>query len=289
MFAAVRNALDYPLRQFFHWRRRGLQFKNEPKTRLFATLPPEARPLALETAERLLTDYHLQPFFLHSRVENYSENLFYLELLESALRRARATLPPVIRAADIGPSQWFYVQALYTLLKWWRPVAERPVAERPVAGQPAGNGEGPVVDGRAVTLSGFEADAYRVYLDLYSRYDYAQAHIRDLPDVHYLPRRFERQPAAFDFVTLLFPFVFLEDHLKWGLPEPLFAPEQLLAEVWASLAPGGWLIIVNQGEAEHEVQRAMLKVAGIQPAAAFCHESLLFRYDLLRYVLVAQR
>ena len=38
-----------------------------------------------------------------------------------------------LQAADIGPSQWFYVQALYALLKWYRPVAGSPL---PVAGVP---------------------------------------------------------------------------------------------------------------------------------------------------------
>ena len=140
-----------------------------------------------------------------------------------------------------------------------------------------------------MTLTGFEADAYRVYWNFYSRYDYALAHMRDLPDVRFLPQKFERQPGAFHFVTILFPFVFVRDHLNWGLPRGMFAPEQLLANAWASLAPGGLLVIVNQGEAEHDAQREMLMAAGLKPVAAFCHESLLFRYDLLRYVLVACR
>ena len=129
MLASLRNALDYPLRQLFHWRRRGLQFKNEPKGHLFAHLPDEARSLAQATADRLLNEYRLQSLFYHSRVENYCENLFYLELLESALQRSQAILPPVINAADIGPSHWFYVQALYALLKRWRPLSERPSGE----------------------------------------------------------------------------------------------------------------------------------------------------------------
>jgi hypothetical protein len=273
MFAAFWNALDYPLRQRFRWRRRGLQFKNESKDRLFKRLPAEAQTLAQTTANRLLESYHLQRLFYHSRAENYRENLFYLELLESALQRARATLPPVIHAADIGVSKWFYVQALCALLQWWQPVAGEPVPE----------------EGRAVTLSGFEADAYRVYADFYSRYDYALAHLRDLEAARYIPNRFERQPGAFQFVTLLFPFVFLRDHLKWGLPRSMFAPEHLLDEAWASVAPGGLLVIVNQGEAEHAAQRDRLQKAGIPVTVAFCHESLLFRYDLLRYVLVARR
>ena len=53
--------------------------------------------------------------------------------------------------------------------------------------------------------------------------------------------------------------------------------------------PGGLLVIVNQGEAEQAAQRDMLQAAGLPVVAAFCHESLLFHYNLLRYVFVARR
>ena len=273
MFSTLRNALDFPLRQLFRWRRRGLEIRNEPKDRLFADLPDEARPLAKATANRLVNDYHLQRFYAHSRADNYCENLYYLELLESALQRSRAVLPDVVHAADIGPSQWFYVQGLHALLTWYCPVGGSPLPE----------------GGRAVALSGWEADAYRVYLDFYSRHDHALAHIRDLKDVEFVPLNFEQQPQAYQFITMLFPFVFLKDHLHWGLPQPMFAPADLLADAWASLAPGGWLIIVNQGEAEHQTQRELLSATGITPAADFRHESLLYRYELARYVMAARR
>ena len=262
--------MDYPLRQLFRWRRAGLRLRNEPKHALFTQLPAEQRVQAEAAADRLLTHYPLQYLHAHSRAENYRENLFYLELLERALNIARPALPDELIAGDIGPSHWFYVHALYALWSAW---------DRPAAAP------------RSVTLTAYEADAFRVYGDLHSRWDHAQAHWQGLPGdrVRYEPRAFTPAPAAFDALTMLFPFVFESDHLKWGLPGRMFQPAELLAAAWASLRPGGVLIVINQGEAEHHAQRQGLEAQGLPVAAAFRHESLLFRYDLPRYGLVCVR
>lgn len=268
----LRNALDYPLRQFFRWRRAGLRLRNEPKEQLFAHLPAAQRAEAQAAAERLQARYPLDHLKTHSTARNFRENLFYLELLERALDETdRVGLGDRrgLDVADIGPSHWFYVHALHALWRYWD------CADAP----------------RQVTLTAYESDAFRVYLDFYSRWDYAQAHRQGLPEdrVRYEPRAFTRQPAAFDAVTMLFPFVFIRDHLEWGLPRGAFDPAHLLAEAWASLRPGGVLIIVNQGEAEHSAQRAMLEKQAIPVKAAFRHDSLLFQYDLPRLALVAYR
>jgi len=147
-------------------------------------------------------------------------------------------------------------------------------------------------------LIGFEADAYRIYNDLHSRQDYARAHLRGLPieRVHYEPRAFAAQPAAYDLVTLFFPFVFERDHLAWGrdhlawgLPRGLFRPQVLLAAAWASLRPGGTLLVVNQGEDEHMAQKAMLTASGMPIAYATRFESPLFHYPLSRYIVRVEK
>jgi hypothetical protein len=262
----IRNSLDYPLRQLFRWRRPGLVFPNEPKERLFDALDEPDRSRAEAQAKRLLQTYRLHRLFSANTRDNYRENLYYLDMLEQALDKIQAHLPGAISAADIGPSHWFYVQALHAVLKWY---------ECP--------------KGRQVVLNGFEVDPYRVYADLHSRWDHARAHMRGLQDVQYLPYRFRRQPGGFDLITMYYPFVFPDDHLKWGLPEILFDPEGLLCDAWESLKPGGVLVIVNQGEKEHRAQKSMLLQAGIQPLAAYEHHSLLYHYDIPRYVLASRK
>ena len=265
-FAAVQNAIEYRLRQLIKWRRGIPCFENESKQGLFGHLPAKEEKEAGETAEHLYKDFRLQHLYENSSAKNYRINLFYLEMLSRALAEAELKLPETISAADIGPSDWFYVHALHALLKWW--------------GTP---------DGRAVHLTAYEADAYRICSELFSRYDLAHGYMRGLEGVEYVPRKFARQPDQFDVVTMLFPFVFVGDHLQWGLPLGRFNPVALLRDAWASLRPGGILLIVNQGEDEHRDQRDMLMAENIRPAAAFEHLSLLYQYDLSRYVLVAIR
>ncbi len=260
----LRNGADYPLRQFFRWRRGDIRWVNEPKESLFSDLPPADCQLAQQSAQALLETYHLESFYHNSRARIYQENLYYLDLLQEALRKAELNLGEVITCADVGPSDWFYVQALYALLRWY---------------------DAP--QGRKVNLIGYERDAYRVYADFHSRYDHALAYLKGLEGVVYLPHAFEAQAEHFDLIFLLFPFVFLEDHLRWGLPKSTFDPKSLLRAVWQSLRPGGGLVIANQGRDEHEQQQKLMQSVGIPIAAAFRFDSPLFRYSIDRYVLVA--
>ena len=259
VFGQLHNAIDYPLRQLFRWSRGGLRWRNESKAEVYAQ-----NPAAATEAQRLLQSFDLAHFSRHSQARNYRENLYYLALIERAL--SRATTPSVgwTRVADIGASDWFYVHALYAFLRRSH---------------------------QAPTLIGYEADAYRVYNDLHSRQDYAQAHMRGLPDdrVVYEPRAFVAQPAALDLVTLFFPFVFERDHMAWGLPRGLFRPQSLLSAAWSSLQPGGALVIVNQGTDEHERQRAMCAEIGIDVIDGARFESPLFHYPIPRFFLCAQK
>lgn len=266
MLDALRNSIDYPLREWVRWRRRGLRVPNEPKQALFAGWPPAEHGQAEGTAARLLGVYALQSLHAHSRADNYRENLFYLEMLERALNCAGQTLPAAVQAADVGCAAWNYVAALHALLRYWQ-----------------------APTGRAVQLRGFEADAWRVYANFYSRHDHALANMRALAGVEYVPRAFTAEPRAYNLITMLFPFLFGHDHLRWGLPRPAFMPAALLRSVWASLQPGGLLIIANQGAAEHTEQQRLLALLPARPLAAFEHVSPLFSYAVARFVIVTAK
>lgn len=261
----LRNALDFPLRRLFRWHRPGYRLPGRSSDDLYGSLPAGERQAAETLAHRLRREYRLDPVLQNSSAHNFRENLFYLHMIEQAMERSGALLPAQVQAADIGPSHWFYVQALYRALQW------------------SGGRE----TARQVTVRGFETDPYRVYGDLFARRDHALAHMRANPDLQYVPAGFTRQPGGFDCVTLFFPFVFLRDHLRWGLPQAAFQPAALLRDAWESLRPGGILLIANQGQAEHRAQTQALREAGIPIGAAFQMQSPLFHYDLERYILVA--
>lgn len=260
----LRNGADYPLRQFFCWRKGEVRWRNEPKEALFADLPIPERQIAEQAAQALRDTYHLDAFYHHSRARIYRANLYYLALLETALRKARLHLGETITCADVGPSDWFYVPALYAFLRWY---------------------EAP--QGRKVILHGYERDAFRVYADFHSRYDHALSYLKGLEGATYFPQAFEAQPQQFDLILMLFPFVFLEDHLRWGLPKNTFQPAALLCAAWESLKPRGSLVIANQGFAEHKEQERLLGGAAIPIRTTFRFDTPLFRYSIDRYVLVA--
>jgi len=264
--AAAQNALEYPLRRFIKWTLGIPQLKNEPKEALFDHMAPEEKNRAEATTQRLCTQYRLERLWENSSRETCRLNLFYLEMLERVLSEAAPTLPQFIHVADIGPSDWFYVQGLYAGMSFW---------------------DAP--SGRHVQLTGYEADPFRVYQSRFSGFDFAQAYMRGLTGVEYLARPFETQPDRFDVITMFFPFVFLRDHLVWGLPLRRFDPAALLSQAWISLKAGGVLLVVNQGEAEHLTQKDMFIEQGIEPQAALRHDSLMYHYHIPRYVLLAVR
>jgi len=267
LLLSFHNAIDYPLRRLFRWRRKGLRIKNEDKGQLFKDLPPDIRQEAVKRADELITLYHLEPFFAQSKCKVFRINLYYLDLLQEAGERTMYHLPDeAVEALDVGCSDWFYVQALYQWLRWWKFPA-----------------------GRQVRLTGYEADAYRVYRDFHSRYDYAQWYSRGLEGTVYIPEPFSASASPVDLAFLFFPFVFIVDHQDWGLPNRLFDPKQLLQAVWDSIKPGGMLLITNQGIQEHQAQITLLKSIAAPINSAFMFQSPFFHYPQEHYVITAIR
>ncbi len=238
------------------WSRGGLQLDREPKERAFST--PAARTLE----KRLLEVYDLEDIRRRGSAENYRINLYYLDLLEKAFDQLDYPLPQRLHVADIGCSTWFYVRGLMAFLLNYRCQAAR-----------------------EVQLYGYEVDAFRPYFNFYSRLDYARAYSAELKNARFIPEAFKPQALPFDMITQFFPFIFIEDHLEWGLPGQLFSPVELLQRAWANLKQGGLLLIVNQGEQEHIRQKEMLSALGAEADLAFCMQSPLCHYKIDHYVL----
>ena len=265
-FLRIRNSLDFPLRQRFHPRPRKIQRNDHQQTDILPSYPPEIRSKADDQIVRLIAEYHFQGFTYDHASATVRENLFYLAMLDEALRQTNISLPENLTAADIGPSSWFYVHALYSALTWFRATLPR-----------------------SVRLTGYEVDAYRLYSDLHTRRDHALGNMQGLTGVEYLDKAFTVQPDRFDVITLFFPFVFEKDHLEWGLPSGMFDPTGLLKTAWISLRKGGLMIIVNQGADEHRGEKKLLKTSAIPVAASFHMDPLLFTYPLDRYIITAQK
>ena len=250
------NAVDYPLRNFIAFQRGVPALRENGELSRFSQLSTQQRIQAREREKQLVEDYRIKELFQDCAGELYLKNLYYLDLIDKAFQKFRVALAIPLHAADVGPSHWFYVRALQLALTWWG-------TERP----------------RKLFLTGYEPDAYRVYSDFYSRFDHAQAHLEGTSGVEYVPETFSKQPKTFGFIGQFFPFIFLEDHLQWGLPRRQFDPLRLLQDVWESLSVGGYLLIVNQGEREHEEQLRLLEKLSLQPLGYFSFRSPFYQYQ----------
>lgn len=261
-YFSLRNWIDYPLRQLFRWRRKGFSLSYQSKEHLFDDEPADQQSHLHQKEHEYRNKYHLEMCYEQSSCRQYREILFYLESLERTFSSLNYHLPDRIICADIGVSTWFYVQGLYRFLQYWQTEAARDVR-----------------------LEGYEADAYRIYPDLFSRYDKAITYIGELAGIVYHAKWFQSQPEKFQVVTLFFPFVFQEDHLEWGLPANTFQPTDLLKSTWESVAPGGVLMVMNQGIEEHKAQQAMWHYLEIPVYLAFQFNSPMFHYSIERYIL----
>lgn len=261
-YVLLRNQLDYPLRRLIRPRFAVRRVEPAGLAAALAGLPdPDAA-----RARALIERYQLGELVARGRRRDVLENLYYLELLATALDRADAALPDPLAALDAGCSDWFYAPALVAALRHWR-------AARP----------------RVVDVQGFEADPGRRYADGHSREDWAAWYTDRLPEARYVPRDVRSFQGRVDLATMLFPFVFSRDGDDWGLPRRVFRPGEVLAHVWSSLRPGGLLIVANQGEAEASQQRRLFAGLGVEIAWSGRVESRFWRYEIERWVHVARR
>jgi hypothetical protein len=226
--------LDFPVRSRIRWRRGTPRLPHESKAALF---DPEGQP----EADRLVARYGLETWAEASGRGAFECSLIYLHMLERGFEAAGVHLPDHLRAVDVGPCDWFYVQAEHAFLRRWG-------TTRP----------------RSVTLDGVELDAWRLYLDLRSRADWAEAYIGGLPDVRYHGMDGLAFTRPVDVALMFFPFLFMADHRQWGLPRKLLRPDALLAHVVSLVVPGGTLFVVNQGEAERAFQHDLLRQLGLE-------------------------
>ena len=262
-YVLFRNWLDYPLRTHLRFRR---PVDDVPPAGLDAALA-DLPPAEQRRARELIAAYDLARLAERGRRRDVRENLYYLDLLLTAFEHGGVALPPDrVRAADVGVSDWFYAPALHALLRHYR------------TDQP-----------REVELLGFEADPGRRYPDGRTREDWAAWHADGLAGARYVPTDARRWSGAVDLATLLFPFLFTRDLDRWGLPRSLHRPVELLAHVWGCVEPGGFLVVVNQDEAERDVQRDLLAEVGAPVTWSGPFDSPFWRYEGPRFVHVARK
>ncbi len=143
----------------------------------------------------------------------------YLDLLDQGWSALRLRVSTGGTVQDIGSSNFWYAPVLHTFF-------------------------------RPTKLIGVEVDGHRMYINGYSRHDYAQGYIQDLPNTEFHIQDYRHYCSPADIITAWYPFVTPAPVLAWRLPLSLLAPHLLFSQVVANLQPQGLFLMVNQGRDE---------------------------------------
>jgi hypothetical protein len=116
-----------------------------------------------------------------------------------------------------------------------------------------------------------ELDAHRRYWTLRTRRAHGEAMAAAFPGCAFHAADVRTRTGSYARITWFLPFVLEAPHRAWGLPAASFAPAEVVAHVLGLLAPGGTMLVVNQGEAEAQAQKALFATcqgrASVQVAA----------------------
>ncbi len=156
----------------------------------------------------------------------------YLEILEQAWSGLRLPRSRGGVVQDIGSSNFWYAPVLHTFF-------------------------------RPTELLGIEIEGHRIYMNGYSRLDYAQGYIRHLPNAQFIVGDYACYERPADIVTAWYPFVTPDPVLAWRLPLSVFAPHALFSRIARNLQPHGRFVMINQGREEATLAASLCKKVGL--------------------------
>jgi len=263
MFKNLYNEIDFFFRRNIKLKRK-YTGKNELKENLFKHFSGEKRQIAEEKEKFYLKKYHLQKFKENSTCRNYLENLAVIELLEENLvlcHNEEIKQQSCVKILDVGSKNWFYVSGEWHFFKYNNPDQE-------------------------IFLDGIEIDAFRVYSDFHTRYDYAQFYKKNLANTRYIAKDFLQHKEKYDYIIWFFPFVTEFPLQEWGLPLSKFKPAEMLRHAYDSLNSGGKILIVNQDEKEYVIQEKLIKKLNLSYEKKDDFKNSFLEYEHKRYVII---
>jgi len=184
-------------------------------------------------------------FEAHCAALTSLKNYDYLDMLDQSWMAYGQPRPVGGVVHDVGASNFWYARALHAFF------------------QPA-------------ELTGIEVEGYRIYSNGYSRWDYAQGYVKDLPGTKFVAADYSGYAAPTDTVVAWYPFVTPAPVLAWRMPLGLFAPQALFSRIASNLNPGGLFVMVNQGPEEAECAAGFCRQAGLVFRSS-CHPRALLR------------
>lgn len=250
-FYNLKNSFDFFLRRKFKFSLQNYEEMTEDLSDLFGD--------ELKQRENDLKKKYNFEHMTNMTQLNYKENLYMLDILDKYFN-----IVPLenIKALDIGCKNWCYVKGQYTFFQKYS---------------------------KNLELKGVEIDAYRLYWNLFSRYEVAKFYKAGLKNTRYIPKDFMRIDDKFDYITWFLPFVREYPHMRWGLPLKHFKPEEMLWHAYFSLKTGGKMFIVNQSEIEYDIQKNLLDICAIPYKEKGEIRSDFFPYKYKRFALIVTK
>ncbi|MBX9660180.1 MAG: hypothetical protein K2X00_16585 [Nitrospiraceae bacterium] len=126
-------------------------------------------------------------------------------------------------------------------------------------------------------LTGVEVEGHRIYYNGYSRHDYAQGYVRNLPQTDFVIADYAQYAQPADTIVAWYPFVTPAPVLAWRMPLAFLAPQALFERIATNLNPSGVFVMVNQGREEADVAADLCRQAGLR-----CESSCEVRVTLRR-------
>ena len=179
--------------------------------------------------ERLSERYDVSSWEGVCNHQDWVESAYVLDVLDQVMPRA---LPPG-RALDIGSKNGAYVPGVAT--------------------------------GLARACDFVELDAHRRYLWGSTRRVYGERMAAAFEGSRFHAADVKTLVGPWSVVTWFLPFLTAAPVDAWDLPLEVLEPAALVAHVWSYLAPGGVMLIVNQGDHEAARQRELLEAAALGP------------------------
>lgn len=247
IFQNLKNNIDFFLRQHLNVSRKNYFVENEPKDGLFVTKE------LIEREKILVEKFDLDYIKSNSTRQNYLENLYTVDLLDKYLN---IDYKNDLSILDVGCKNWFYAKGEHFFFKKYC---------------------------KSLVLVGIEIDPNRLYTNFYTRGEVAKFHIKNLADTYYIAENFLENNKKYDYIIWILPFVVENPLIKWGLPKKYFQPEKMLTHALNSLNENGEIFIINQGEDEYKIQKALCEKLNITYTPLGEVKSEFLQYQIPRY------
>lgn len=205
--------------------------------------------------ETLAQHYPLTRLGDYLSAEQWRENLYVLDILDQQLGQNRAMAPGP--GLDVGCRNFSYLPALhaYSAHPW----------------------------------HGVELDAHARYWNGSTRAAYGRAIATHYPGCVYHATSVTALTGSFVLIVWFLPFLNLDTLVAYGLPRRYFDPPTLLSATHRLLAPGGTLLIVNQGAHERDTQQQLCADLALPCTQPQLVTSVFSPFRLPRYVTLLHK